>query len=286
MMMFPLLSLLLTAPAQAAPTADAKAATPAAPAPAARPPEKLVTTEQRFDQCVELATGSDPEKGVIDATAWLRDKGGFLARQCLGIALANQGKWQNAAQEFENAADAAEVAHDERAANYWAQAGNAWLAAGTPTKAISALDAALAAGTLKDVNRGEALFDHARALVATGNLPAARTDLDTAVKLAAGDPLIWLASATLARKMNDLPRARADIIEAFKLAPDDASIDLEVGNIAAAGGDADGARTAWTDAARLGGDGPAGQAAKAALKQFDAPTAPPPAPSKSAPPPQ
>ncbi len=224
----------------------------------------------RYQQCVDLATSADPHAGELDAIAWQRAGGGVAARQCLGVALANQRQWLRAATEFEGAADDAEVAHDDRAATYWAQAGNAWLLAGDPAKARSDLDAALGAGTLKDLARGEAAFDRARALVAVGNLVQARVDLDVALAFAKADPLVWLASATLARRMHDLPRARADVLEAYRLSPDDPSIDLEIGNIAAAGGDEAGARAAWSDAARIGGDQPAGKSARDALKQFDA----------------
>ncbi|MGK3925289.1 hypothetical protein ABI066_16215, partial [Enterococcus faecium] len=82
----------------------------------------------------------------------------------------------------------------------------------------------------------------ARALVALGDLPSARVDMDLAEKLEPKDPLIWLSSATLARRMRDIPRAKLDIIEAYKLSADDASVNLEIGNIAAASGDLDGAR--------------------------------------------
>jgi tetratricopeptide (TPR) repeat protein len=238
--------------------------TPKATAKAAETPPSAIS---RYDRCITLAA-DDPQHGEVEANLWLRDGGLFPARQCLGIALANQQRWQAAAEEFETAADQAEIAHDKRAATYWSQAGNAWLAVGNPVKARSALDAALAAGTLDGVQKGEALFDRARALVAAGNMPAARTDIDTALSLVREDALIWLASATLARKMNDLPRARQDVAEAYNRASDDPAVYLEIGNIAAAGGDEAGAKAAWTDAVRIGPDSQAGRNAQNALKQF------------------
>ena len=164
----------------------------------------------------------------------------------------------------------AEVARDSRAANYWAQAGNAWLAASEPAKARVALDAALASGGLTGLQRGEAQLDRARALVALGQPAAARADLDAALKAASEDPLAWLLSATLARRMGDLPRAQADIAEALKRSADDASVQLEAGNIAALAQDEAGARRAWSEAARIAPDTTAGRSAASALKQFDA----------------
>jgi tetratricopeptide (TPR) repeat protein len=239
---------------------------PVAPAPS--PPAAASATEARYDQCVDLAT-QDPKAGEGDATEWRIHGGGYFARQCLGIAFANQRRWSAAADEFTSAANEAEVAHDSRAAHYWAQAGNARLAQGDPAKARSALDAALAAGTLVGLQRGEASFDRARALVLLGDLEGARADLDRAQQLAAADPLVWLASATLARRTHDLVRARTDIAHAYELSHDDASVLLEVGNIAAASGDAAGAQSAWTESTKLAPNSEAAAQARAALKQFE-----------------
>jgi len=64
------------------------AAAPAKPAPAPAPvaPEK---EPPRFTQCMDLATG-DPVRGQMDAIQWRTTGGGVLARQCLGVAYANQ----------------------------------------------------------------------------------------------------------------------------------------------------------------------------------------------------
>lgn len=194
--------------------------------------------------------------------------GSARAEQCTGLARARQADWPAAAAAFKQAARVAEVARDPATAGYWAQAGNAWLAAGQAERARTALDAALAGGTLSGLDLGEARLDRARALVAMGKLVPARTDLDAALRNASADPLVWLLSATLARRTGDLPRARADIAEALKRATDDASVQLEAGNIAAAGNDEAAARRAWTEAARLAPGSPAGRNAGAALAQF------------------
>ncbi|WP_374942626.1 hypothetical protein [Sphingomonas sp.] len=224
--------------------------------------------EARYDACVELAR-TDPVAAREEATRWRIAGGGWFARQCAGLAYAQESDWAAAAGEFEAAARAAETGKDEHAAQYWAQAGNAWLAAGDGAKARAALDAALIAGTLTGLQLGEAQLDHARALVATGALDTARTDIDLALTTASDDPLVWLLSATLARRMDDLPRARKDIAEALRRSADDASVQLEAGNIAALGHDEAGARRAWGEAARLAPNADAGRSAVAALKQFD-----------------
>lgn len=242
----------------------------------AAPISTLRTPTPAEQQCDALAL-HDPDAARSQATRWRIAGGGFAAERCAGLADAAQERWSDAAGRFEAAAHAAELAHDAAVADLWAQAGNAWLAAGQPVKARTALDAALTAGTLKGQSLGEAQLDHARALVAAGDLDAARTDLDLALTNAPADPLAWLLSATLARRQNDGRRAKLDIAEALKRSPDDASVQLEAGNIAAFNGDETGARAAWGEAARIAPNAPQGQAAVAALRQFDAPAASQPA---------
>lgn len=238
---------------------------PAAPAPLptlARP-----DLQAEYDRCLDQAV-RDPAAGQAFATAWGLRGGGYLARQCLGMAYASLQRWTPAAQAFEEAARLAEVAREPRTANYWAQAGNAWLADGKAEQARLAIDAALALGTLRGEALGEAHLDRARALVAAGNLSGARADLDAALASTPDDPLAWLLSATLARRTGDLARAGNDIAEAVRRAPDDASVQLEAGNVAALRGETNAAIEAWRSAARIGGSSEVGIAAAAALKQF------------------
>lgn len=230
----------------------------------------IESVEARFNACVALVN-TDPRAGETQATHWRLDGGKYFARECLGLAYAHQQRWQGAAAEFTGAAREAELEHDLRAGQYWAQAGNAQLANNQPREALSALDAALATGALAGLNLGEAQFDRARALVLLGDNKGARADIDRALKNAPEDPLIWLSSATLARRMDDLPRAKADIAEAFSRAHDDPSVMVEIGNIAAREGDAAGARGAWGEAIEIAPNSEAAERARAALKQFDAP---------------
>ncbi len=228
------------------------AAAAAAPAPS---PE-----QQRFEACAALAE-TDPARALSDAGEWKLHGGGVLARQCEGLAYVAQSRWAPAAVAFEAAARLAERDADGRAATLWAQAGNASLAAGDAAKARAAFDAAIVRATLKGEALGEAYIDRGRAAAALGDLKGARADLDQAEKLVPADPLLWLLSATLARRMNDLPRARGDIAEAAKRSPDDASVAYEAGNIAMLSGNEAAARTAWEAAVRLQ---PGSQAAKSA----------------------
>ena len=233
--------------------------------PVAAPRESALA---RFERCAALA-GDAPAEALAEASAWRLAGGGVPARQCEGMAYAAQARFDAAAGAFDAAARAAELAKDARAAPLWAQAGNAWLAAGDAAKARSALDAALASGGLSGLALGEAHLDRARALVAGGDLAGARPDIDRALVDAKDDPLVWLLSATLARRTGDLPRAQHDIAEALARAADDAAVQLEAGNIAALAGDEPGARGGWNRAVTLGRDGPVAIAARAALAQFE-----------------
>jgi tetratricopeptide (TPR) repeat protein len=223
--------------------------------------------QARFEACAALAE-ANPVRAIDEATSWRVAGGGVLARQCIGLAYVTQKRWTSAAVAFESAAREADAKGDARAATLWVQAGNAALAGGDLTKATQYLDAALARGQLTGEQLGEAHLDRARARAATGDLKGARVDLDQATKLAPADPLGWLLSSTLARKMNDLPRATADIAEAAKRSPDDASVALEAGNVAMLAGREDAARTAWEAAVKNAPNSLSGKAAAEALARL------------------
>ena len=229
--------------------------------------------DTRYKACLDLAT-SDPKAAENDAERFRLSGGGPRARQCLGLAYAQEEKWIDAATAFNAAARDADELKDPRASRYWAQAGNAWLAAGEPIKAHAALTTALTSGTLAGQDKGEALLDRSRALVAAGQPVAARTDIDAALDEAPNDPLAWLLSATLAQRAGDLPRAQGDIARALQRSPDDPSVQLEAGNIAALSGDESGAKAAWQTVIKLSPGSAQAASARKALAQFDAPLAP------------
>lgn len=236
-------------------------------------PAAAQSDEDMFRSCLQLVD-KDPEAAITMAGQWRVSGSLIMARQCLGMAYAATQRWASAMSAFEQSAQAAQANKDVRAAGLWVQAGNAALAAKDAVKARGYFDAAIILGTLTGPEAGEARLDRARALVATGDLTRARTDLDAALNLVPQDPLAWLLSAALARRMNDLPRAQKDIGEAAKRAPDDASVALEAGNIAAMAGQVEAAKTAWQAAQRLQPNGPQGQAAARALAQFATPDHP------------
>ena len=221
----------------------------------------------RFDACAALAD-TDPARAIDEASTWRLAGGGILARQCEGLAYVTQKRWIPAAAAFEAAAREAEVKSDGRAAVLWVQAGNAALAGNDAAKAALYFDGALARGQLTGEALGEAHLDRARARAALADLKGARIDLDQAVKLVPADPLGWLLSATLARKMKDLPRAQADIEQAAQRSPDDASVALEAGNIVILSGSPSAARLAWEAAIKNAPDSPAAKSAAESLARL------------------
>lgn len=252
-------ALLQSEPPPAAPITD--------PIPLPGPRTLGILDADRFDRCHDAAT-ENPPAGMVEAQAWLVEGGGYVARQCLGFAQAKGGLYDAAAISFATAAQEAEVARDWRAANLWAQAGNAALAAGDPGAARGHLDAALAQGRLTGLALGEAHLDRARASLALEDWPRARADLDLAAQHAAQDPLVWLLSATLARRQDEMWKAVADIAVAAQLAPRDAAVALEAGNIAITNLDMDAAETHWQTALQLAGTTPLAETARARLEEL------------------
>lgn len=223
---------------------------------------------KEMQRCIDTAI-DDPDKGIALARKWV--DGGWSADQCLGFAQARKEDWVAAVTAFERAAESAQKAGARAdAARLWAQAGNAALAGAMAAKARGAFDRALAEdGLPQGPARGEAYLDRARALVALGDPAGARADLDHALEQVPQDPLAWLLSATLARRMDDLARAAKDIVEAKRRAPDDASVALEAGKIAVLSGDDASARAEWNRVLALAPSGEQAAEAREMLARLD-----------------
>lgn len=227
---------------------------------------------KKLQSCIDTAI-DDPDQGIAFARKWSDE--GWSADQCMGFAQARKEDWVAAVTAFERAAETAEKAGAKAdAARLWAQAGNAALAGTMTAKARSAFDRALAEdGLPQGPARGEAYLDRARTLVALGDAAGARADIDHALSDVPQDPLAWLLSATLARRMDDLTRAAKDIAEAKRRAPDDASVALEAGKIAVLSGDDKGARAEWNRVLTLAPSGEQAAEAREMLTRLDEPEA-------------
>ncbi len=254
--------------------AAAAQAAPAAPA--------LPDDASRLAACVEQ-TRVAPERAVETANAWVANGGRLDARQCLGLAYVELGRWRAAATAYEQAAREAEGAQSPRRATFWVQAGNAWLAAEEGARAVQAFDAALAVPNLTGELRGEVHLDRARALVAMQNPAGARTDIDRALELVPADPMAWYLSAALAARQDHLTRAAADIARARELARDNPDIMLLAGTIAGLQGNGAEAERLYRQVAAAAPQSDAGRAAAAALASERPAAAPASAPAQPAP---
>lgn len=197
---------------------------------------------ERLSACLSSAD-LRPESGLAEAAKWAGEGGGAYAAHCKGYSLGKAGKFADAAAAFESGAvlPSADVPTQAR---LWSQAGNAALAGGDAARALADLNHALEKPLPAALSTGEIHLDRARARVATGDLKGARSDMDSSLVMAPQDPLGWLLSATLARRMDDLPMARAHIEKAASLARNDGDIALEQGVIYALSGDRDAAAKA------------------------------------------
>jgi Tfp pilus assembly protein PilF len=252
----------------------------AAPAPASAGPADPRSPQARYQACIKQAD-TDTAGATQTATQWAASGGGALAAHCLGIARSGAEDWKGAADAFSAAAEVASKTNDRNAADYWVSAGNAALAAGDAPRARAALTNALSQPSLAAQMKGEAFLDRARADVAANDLPAARADMNDALTLVPADPMAWLLSATLARRMGEKSRAASDIREAMLRAPNEADILYEAGNISATNGDMDDARVQWSRAVTADPSSDAARSAKANLdsSRDSAPPAPKPAPA-------
>ncbi|WP_156840850.1 tetratricopeptide repeat protein [Novosphingobium aquimarinum] len=216
---------------------------------------------------------ADPVRGVEAAQqAMWRAAGEERVRAglCLGMALVDLERFDEAQRAF---ADAREAAADEDRASrarLGAMAGNAALAGGRPGAAMGALDAALAdAKAVSDkALAAEVELDRARALVALDRPAEAGSALADARLLAPGDAQAWLLSATLARRENRLDEAQQQIEEAARIDPANPEVGLEAGVIAMLGGREEAARRSWRSVMATAPGSPAAATAQGYINQL------------------
>jgi tetratricopeptide (TPR) repeat protein len=189
---------------------------------------------------------------------------------CRALVAQEDGRAEEAAQNFEEAAKASPE-KDPKTARMYAAAGNMWIASGQAGKAALDLDKALSMTGLEAEQRGEALLDRARAAEAQNDLATARARLTEARATISDDPFYWYFSAALAIREGDASNAQSSIGEALKLAPSDPTILFEAGHVAHFSGKEAEARNYWERAASLDQGGSVGKAARDALAMLPAP---------------
>jgi tetratricopeptide (TPR) repeat protein len=230
-----------------------------------------ITDAARFEACIDQAL-EDPATAIVTANEWHLGGGSWLAKQCEGFAYAEGKDFAQAANVLFTAAEIGAQKKAPHVTQLYAQAGNAALAAGDAARALSGFDQALIWANMT-IEKSQALgliyVDRARALVALNRPKDAAADLAKAQTLVPEDPLIWLLSATLARRDGDYARAQADLDIAAKLAPKDPAIALEAGNIAIKSGRVEAARKSWQSAIDVAPASAEAKTAAAYLKQLE-----------------
>ncbi|PNU03844.1 hypothetical protein [Novosphingobium guangzhouense] len=222
------------------------------------------------------AVEANPEKSAELARGALADAIGrerVRAGLCLGVALSDLDRWDEARTAFTNARDAADVADHASRARLGAMAGNAALASGQAGQALSLL--APAATDAKIVGDAELTasiaLDRARALVAVKQPDEAANALAEARAAQPDNAQAWLLSATLSRRQDKLAQAQVQIEKAASLAPQDPEIGLEAGVIAMLSHNEGAARRSWDSVVAASPSSDAAVTAKQYLSQLGSP---------------
>lgn len=239
-------------------------------------PSAVPTVEDdRLRMCVEQAA-SDPTTALAEAGKWVaQSKGSARSKplQCLGHVNAVLLRWDAAEAAFAHAAHVAAPGDPLRLAGMLGQAGNAALAGNKPERALVHFDAALKQPSGSAAARGQLQLDRARALVALDRAAEAGAAFAAAQADAPDEPLVWLLSATFARRSDDLTAAQRLIEVAAKLAPGNSElgpdIGLEAGVIAVLGGRDAAARQSWQSVRLIAPTSKAAEVARAYLDQLD-----------------
>jgi len=215
----------------------------------------------------------DPERSAQLARDAMADAIGrerVRAGLCLGVALSDLGRWDQAREAFVTARDAAGEDDHASRARLGAMAGNAALAEGEPGQALGLL--APAANEAKQAGDTELTasiaLDRARALVAVKQPDEAAAALAQAREAEPDNAQAWLLSATLSRRLDRLGEAREQIAQAALLAPQDPAVGLEAGVIAALSGREDDARRSFESVLQVAPQSPEATRARSYLEQL------------------
>jgi tetratricopeptide (TPR) repeat protein len=260
-----------------------------------------------YAECMKLVERA-PQRAYDLAKEW-RDLGDakFAAEHCMALALFALGDYERSAALLEDLglrvrqqarvklpsalpgegadtdAAPAKPLPPGLAIDLMAQAGNAWLMAEKNEKAFTVLSDALAEPGVTDEQAVEILIDRARARVEMGNLEAAISDLDEALRRGGprADALAYRAAAH--RASSAFASARADIDKALMLEPENVDALLERGNLNQAIGNSEAAIVDWLQVTKLAPGTPSAKAAGDSVaavraqqeKEASTPAAPP-----------
>ena len=236
--------------------------------------ETLQVQKETLATCLQLAS-SNPQSALDRAQSWREmaetDLEFAQSAHCLGLALVQLNRLDEARQAFELGSGEAPADNLAYGARLAAMAGNAAMAAGDSDAALPLLDRAgeqaLAAG---DKALGADLrVDLARVLVRLGREDDAALALAEAREADGDDAEAWLLSATLSRRMERLGEAQAQIERAALLDPRNPQVGLEAGVIAAMSGREADARSSFQSVLTVAPDSREAERAQKYLDQLD-----------------
>lgn len=181
-----------------------------------------------YAECSSLA-GSNPQKALEKADAWLKIDTGIAAQHCRAMALYGLKRYAEAGDALSNVRDAI-TAPDISVRSYITrQASRAYLNANTPDKSLAILGNQITdIGNYRGDNANaakltsELLLDRARIQTSFGKLDEAAKDLDHAVSLTPVNETVLLERASVFEKLGDMPLAKADVDSVLSINPNNA----------------------------------------------------------------
>jgi tetratricopeptide (TPR) repeat protein len=184
---------------------------------------------ERLAACVALIDDS-AEKAYEEGMAWAAETHEVGGYRCAAMALAAEGRNEEAARRFESLAGIIGPESTGLRAELYSQAGNAWLLAHEPSQARSAFTRGIATLQGDPENMPDLLIDRARAYALEGDYHNAELDLSHALDIRANDALALRlrASARMHQRAFDL--AEADARAAVALEPTNVDALLMLGH--------------------------------------------------------
>lgn len=219
---------------------------------------------KEYEACMVLAR-KRPEEALESGLAWSNQGGGAPAQHCVGVALIELGRFEQAAIQLEKAVGRLNADQTMLAAELLAQAAQAWIQAEQLTAALQDLNTALSFVP----NHVDLLTDRALLYGQMQDFAKAIADLSAALKLAPkqSDLLVFRASAY--RQSQQMKAAEADLEAALAADSKNPAAYLERGLLFAAGGNLAAARQDWLKVLELAPATPLADAAQHRLEASD-----------------
>lgn len=215
-----------------------------------------------YEECVNLAT-LDPERTLVDAQAWLDATGSVAAKHCMAIAQGELGAHRTAANTLSDIANAAGL-DDATRISTLIEATRQWRLAGRPEAARSTIDSALRIGA-----DAEALIERSTLLAADRDWEAAEADLDRALAIQPRNHEALTLRAAARLRQQDAEGARRDALLALEYRPISAAAWYQLGLAEQALGLKDAARRSWLKAIDVAPGGRSAALARGAIQDMD-----------------